>query len=189
MPRGRCRRARRSVEPRGPGHPDAALRVRGARRGGSGRAGGGRPRRRLHLDAARAGARFRAGPAAPAGGGGCSRRLSRGAPVAVPEAAADAAPEGPLPAWASALGVFDLETTGIDAETARIVTAHVGLIDATGDSSRTDWIADPGVEIPRAPRPCTASRPSAPGSAGRPARSSPRSSPRSAASSSRGSRS
>jgi DNA polymerase-3 subunit epsilon len=58
-------------------------------------------------------------------------------------------PEPPLPAWASALGVFDLETTGIDTATARIVTAHVGLIDETGAVvERKDWIVDPGVPIP-----------------------------------------
>lgn len=51
--------------------------------------------------------------------------------------------------WWSILGVFDLETTGIDVETARIVSAHVGLLDADGTVMRSrDWIADPGVEIP-----------------------------------------
>jgi DNA polymerase-3 subunit epsilon len=55
----------------------------------------------------------------------------------------------PLPAWASALGVFDLETTGIDTATARIVTAHVGVIDETGAVvERKDWIVNPGVPIP-----------------------------------------
>ncbi len=59
-------------------------------------------------------------------------------------------PPGALPSsWWKALGVFDLETTGIDVETARIVTAHVGLIDATGASiAHGEWLADPGVEIP-----------------------------------------
>lgn len=51
--------------------------------------------------------------------------------------------------WWHALGVFDLETTGIDVESARIVTAHVGLIDARGTSIvQGVWLADPGVEIP-----------------------------------------
>ncbi|WP_345377177.1 3'-5' exonuclease [Frondihabitans cladoniiphilus] len=56
----------------------------------------------------------------------------------------------PVPtAWWKALGVFDLETTGVDVETARIVTAHVGLIDATGASiAHGEWLADPGVDIP-----------------------------------------
>nr|WP_133766803.1 exonuclease domain-containing protein [Amnibacterium kyonggiense] len=54
-----------------------------------------------------------------------------------------------MPAWASALGVFDLETTGIDTSTARIVTAHVGVIDETGAVvERKDWIVNPGVPIP-----------------------------------------
>lgn len=51
--------------------------------------------------------------------------------------------------WYETLTVFDLETTGIDVETSRIVTAHVGVIDATGTVlERTDWLADPGIEIP-----------------------------------------
>lgn len=51
--------------------------------------------------------------------------------------------------WWHALGVFDLETTGIEVESARIVTAHVGLIDARGTSIvQGVWLADPGVEIP-----------------------------------------
>ena len=55
----------------------------------------------------------------------------------------------PLPRWASALGVFDLETTGIDTATARIVTAHVGVIDEHGAVvERKDWIVNPGVPIP-----------------------------------------
>ena len=49
--------------------------------------------------------------------------------------------------------MFDLETTGIDVETARIVTAHVGLIDMTGRSIvEGSWLADPGVADPRAGR-------------------------------------
>jgi DNA polymerase-3 subunit epsilon len=65
------------------------------------------------------------------------------------EAAPPAEPDGPLPPWASALGVFDLETTGVDTATARIVTAHVGLIDETGAIvERKDWIVNPGVPIP-----------------------------------------
>ncbi len=51
--------------------------------------------------------------------------------------------------WWHALGVFDLETTGVDVETARIVTAHVGLIDMTGRSIVGGaWVADPGIAIP-----------------------------------------
>ena len=51
--------------------------------------------------------------------------------------------------WSDALGVFDLETTGIDTDTSRIVSAHVGLIDASGAViERKDWLADPGVPIP-----------------------------------------
>jgi DNA polymerase-3 subunit epsilon len=51
--------------------------------------------------------------------------------------------------WHQRLGVFDLETTGIDVESARIVTAHVGLLDEDGTVlHRRDWLVDPGVEIP-----------------------------------------
>ena len=35
--------------------------------------------------------------------------------------------------WHHELGVFDLETTGVDVETARIVTAHVGLLGEQGE--------------------------------------------------------
>lgn len=51
--------------------------------------------------------------------------------------------------WVDVLGVFDLETTGIDIETSRIVSAHVGVIDGVGGSVEQHlWLADPGVEIP-----------------------------------------
>jgi DNA polymerase-3 subunit epsilon len=51
--------------------------------------------------------------------------------------------------WHGNLGVFDLETTGVDVETCRIVTAHVGVINAAGEPLEThSWLADPGVEIP-----------------------------------------
>lgn len=51
--------------------------------------------------------------------------------------------------WHNELGVFDLETTGVDVDTARIVTANVGLIDDTGAVIEgIDWIVNPGVAIP-----------------------------------------
>ncbi|MFB8386074.1 exonuclease domain-containing protein [Microbacterium sp. NPDC055910] len=61
-----------------------------------------------------------------------------------------AAPAPPVhPHWSTAVGVFDLETTGVDVRTDRIVTAYVGLLDGTGAVVRArDWLADPGVEIP-----------------------------------------
>ncbi len=53
------------------------------------------------------------------------------------------------PEWARLIGVFDLETTGVDVENDRIVTAHVGVLDADGHVvDARDWLADPGVEIP-----------------------------------------
>jgi DNA polymerase-3 subunit epsilon len=54
-----------------------------------------------------------------------------------------------IPAWTRVIGVFDLETTGVDVTRDRIVTAHVGLLDAAGSAIRAqDWLADPGVDIP-----------------------------------------
>jgi DNA polymerase III subunit epsilon len=51
--------------------------------------------------------------------------------------------------WFETLGVFDLETTGIDVATSRIVSAHVGVIGADGQViEKREWLADPGIEIP-----------------------------------------
>ena len=51
--------------------------------------------------------------------------------------------------WFDTLGVFDLETTGIDVETSRIVSAHVGVLDGAGALvEEWNWLANPGVEIP-----------------------------------------
>lgn len=51
--------------------------------------------------------------------------------------------------WCDTLAVFDLETTGIDVETSRIVSATVAVLDAAGHVlERSDWLIDPGVEIP-----------------------------------------
>lgn len=56
-----------------------------------------------------------------------------------------------LPEWAQTVAVFDTETTGVDVETARIVTATVALLDAGGAVvERRDWIIDPLIEIPEA---------------------------------------
>ena len=54
--------------------------------------------------------------------------------------------------WAKSLAVFDLETTGLDLEQARIVTACAVTIDEQGQvsDSNTEWLADPGIEIPEA---------------------------------------
>jgi DNA polymerase III subunit epsilon len=57
----------------------------------------------------------------------------------------------PSPGWLHAVGVFDLETTGVDVRTDRIVTAHVGLLDRDGGVvAARDWLADPGIAIPAA---------------------------------------
>ncbi|QDZ13746.1 3'-5' exonuclease [Humibacter ginsenosidimutans] len=53
--------------------------------------------------------------------------------------------------WHDELGVFDLETTGVDIDSARIVSAHVGLLDADGALvEHLDWLVNPGVPIPDA---------------------------------------
>lgn len=53
--------------------------------------------------------------------------------------------------WGPRLGVFDLETTGVDVDRARIVSACVAVLDGAGAVlARWDWLADPGVEIPEA---------------------------------------
>lgn len=46
------------------------------------------------------------------------------------------------------LAAFDLETTGTDPEEDRIVTASVALVGAGLDTEATDWLVDPGIEIP-----------------------------------------
>ena len=44
---------------------------------------------------------------------------------------------------------FDLETTGKDPRTARIVTASIVMVDEAGAVADThEWLADPGMEIP-----------------------------------------
>ena len=50
--------------------------------------------------------------------------------------------------WHETLGVFDLETTGIDVESSRIVSAYVGVLGADGEAKGVSWLADPGIEIP-----------------------------------------
>jgi DNA polymerase-3 subunit epsilon len=60
-------------------------------------------------------------------------------------------PHGASPDWTRVIGVFDLETTGVDVTEDRIVSAHVGLLDAHGAVILArNWLADPGVEIPAA---------------------------------------
>ncbi|GAB3472205.1 exonuclease domain-containing protein [Actinophytocola sediminis] len=49
--------------------------------------------------------------------------------------------------WADNLATFDLESTGIDTETARIVTACVARVSAKERDVKV-WLADPGIDIP-----------------------------------------
>lgn len=54
-----------------------------------------------------------------------------------------------LPNWAKRLAVFDLETTGLELTTARVVTACVAVLDANGQVQDVEeWLVDPGIEIP-----------------------------------------
>lgn len=56
----------------------------------------------------------------------------------------------PLPEWAKQIAVFDLETTGLDLTDARIVTACAVELDENGNivGSNSEWLANPGIEIP-----------------------------------------
>ncbi len=68
-----------------------------------------------------------------------------------PDDAATPHTDAAVPDWSRRVGVFDLETTGIDVTGDRVVTAHVGVLDGTGAVVQAqDWLADPGVEIPDA---------------------------------------
>lgn len=59
------------------------------------------------------------------------------------------APVAAVARWCDTVGVFDLETTGVDVTSDRIVTAHVGVLGPDGaPRSATSWLADPGIEIP-----------------------------------------
>ncbi|GAA1728868.1 hypothetical protein GCM10009746_08700 [Microbacterium paludicola] len=65
------------------------------------------------------------------------------------EASVEALVEVAPDRWTSRIGVFDLETTGVDVAEDRIVTAYVGLLDASGEVVHEEhWLADPGIEIP-----------------------------------------
>lgn len=60
-------------------------------------------------------------------------------------------PEPNFPAWTEQFVVFDLETTGVDVQNDRIVTAHVGMLNRDGQLvGSEDWLVDPGVPIPAA---------------------------------------
>jgi DNA polymerase-3 subunit epsilon len=54
-----------------------------------------------------------------------------------------------LPEWANVIAVFDTETTGIQPDTTRIVSAHVSVLNPYGEvEDRSDWLIDCGIEIP-----------------------------------------
>lgn len=54
-----------------------------------------------------------------------------------------------LPEWANVIAVFDTETTGIQPDTTRIVSAHVSVLNPYGEvEDRSDWLINCGIEIP-----------------------------------------
>lgn len=54
------------------------------------------------------------------------------------------------PEWSKRIVGFDLETTGLDLQTSRIVTASIVEIDGAGDPVLSkDWLINPGIEIPQ----------------------------------------
>jgi DNA polymerase-3 subunit epsilon len=55
-----------------------------------------------------------------------------------------------LPEWAASIVVFDTETTGLQLDDARIVTACVAELDDNGAivGSAQEWLANPVIEIP-----------------------------------------
>ena len=77
-------------------------------------------------------------------------RVQETAPLRAPDTAP--APVDPATPWTELpRACFDLETTGRDPQTARIVTASVVLVAPDGAViSEWEWLADPGVEIPEA---------------------------------------
>lgn len=51
--------------------------------------------------------------------------------------------------WDTRLAVFDLETTGVDTDTSRIVSACIAILEPDGSlHEQFSWLADPGIEIP-----------------------------------------
>ncbi len=46
------------------------------------------------------------------------------------------------------LAAFDIETTGINTETDRVVTAAISLVGVGLTTESRDWLVDPGIEIP-----------------------------------------
>lgn len=51
--------------------------------------------------------------------------------------------------WDTRLAVFDLETTGVDTDTSRIVSACIAILEPDGSlHAQFNWLSDPEVEIP-----------------------------------------
>jgi len=50
--------------------------------------------------------------------------------------------------YSGRLAAFDIETTGTDTENDRIVTAAVSVVGGGEETISTNWLVDPGVEIP-----------------------------------------
>lgn len=50
--------------------------------------------------------------------------------------------------WDGRMIAFDVESTGVDPEEARIVTAAIALVGGGKPTETSTWLADPGIEIP-----------------------------------------
>jgi len=61
--------------------------------------------------------------------------------------------EPEAPGWSKQVAAFDLETTGLDLKTARIVTACVVVLGPTGEVEELrEWLVNPESKFPRLPR-------------------------------------
>ncbi|GAA2107053.1 exonuclease domain-containing protein [Brevibacterium salitolerans] len=75
----------------------------------------------------------------------------RSAPPAAAAAPAPVpAPKAGAPGWAQRFVAFDLETTGVDPHSARIVSASLVPFEGGAERPSRNWLVDPGVEIPEA---------------------------------------
>jgi len=58
--------------------------------------------------------------------------------------------EPEAPTWSKRVAAFDLETTGLDLATARIVTACVAVLDSAGEVEVLhEFLVNPGIDIPQ----------------------------------------
>lgn len=69
--------------------------------------------------------------------------------VRMRETSSDSVAEPNEAPWSARLAVFDLETTGVNPRTDRIVTAFVGELNLAGELTHSrEWLVNPGIDIP-----------------------------------------